>query len=126
MTGLFFHTFAALALFQPSGGASPLYGTIAMYVVIIAIFYFILFRPQQQQRKKHEASIAEIKRGDEIVTAGGIIGEVVHVKQTTPDGAASAEDRITIKSAESRVVIERGKIARILKSSSSTPPASGA
>jgi preprotein translocase subunit YajC len=60
--------------------------------------------------------VRALKRGDEIVTAGGLIGEVIHIKETTnPDGtsAGSLDDRVTIKSGESRVVIERGKIARI-------------
>jgi preprotein translocase subunit YajC len=44
---------------------------------------------------------------------GGIIGEVIHVKNTGADGASSLEDRITIRSGESRLVIERGRIARV-------------
>lgn len=57
-----------------------------------------------------------MKKGDEIVTAGGIIGEIIHIKQGMKDGAevVSMDDRITIKSAESRLVIERGRIAKVL------------
>ncbi len=73
----------------------------------------MLLRPQQQQRKKHDAAIRAVKKGDEIVTAGGIIGEIVHIKSLNADGAASDQDRITIKSGESRLIIERGRIARI-------------
>jgi preprotein translocase subunit YajC len=114
--------FAALALMQPSGGTqSAIYPTIAMYVAIFAIFYFVLLRPQQQQRKKHDAEIRDVKRGDEIVTAGGIIGEVVHVKPAAADGTPGNDDRITIKSAESRIVIERGRIARVIKASGGAP-----
>ncbi|MEP7064704.1 MAG: preprotein translocase subunit YajC [Gemmatimonadota bacterium] len=106
----------ALLLMQPTPGANPMYGFAFQMVLILAIFYFILFRPQQKQRQQQERSLREIKKGDEIVTAGGIIGDVIHIKETMKDGAAvvTMEDRVTIKSAESRFVIERGKIAKVL------------
>jgi preprotein translocase subunit YajC len=106
----------ALLLMQPSPGSNPMYGFAFQMVLILAIFYFILFRPQQKQRQQQERSLREIKKGDEIVTAGGIIGEIIHIKQSSKDGAdvVTMEDRVTIKSAESRLVIERGKIAKVL------------
>jgi preprotein translocase subunit YajC len=106
----------ALLLMQPSPGSNPMYGFAFQMVLILAIFYFILFRPQQKQRQNQERSLREIKKGDEIVTAGGIIGDVIHIKETMKDGAAivTMEDRVTIKSAESRLVIERGRIAKVL------------
>jgi len=71
---------------------------------------------QQKQRKQQELSLREIKKGDEVVTAGGIIGDVIHIKETMKDGVpvVTMEDRITIKSAESRMVVERGRIAKVL------------
>jgi len=108
--------YATLALLQVSGGSQFL-GPVFMYGAIFAIFYFVLIRPQSKQRKEHEELIRAVKKGDEVVTAGGLIGEVIHIKErSNADGttASSLEDRITIKSAESRVVIERGKIARIV------------
>ncbi len=107
--------FATLALLQAPGNA--ILGPVFMYGAIFAIFYFVLIRPQSKQKKEHETLVRALKRGDEIVTAGGLIGEVIHIRETTnADGttAGSLEDRITIKSGESRVVIERGKIARIM------------
>jgi preprotein translocase subunit YajC len=101
-------------LLQTPGNA--LLGPVFMYGAIFAIFYFVLIRPQSKQKKDHEALVRALKRGDEIVTAGGLIGEVIHIKEATnADGttAGSLDDRVTIKSGESRVVIERGKIARI-------------
>ena len=108
--------YATLALLQVPGGSSLL-GPVFMYGAIFAIFYFILIRPQSKQRKEHEELIRAVKKGDEIVTAGGLIGEVIHIKEASKlDGTStpSLEDRITIKSADSRVVVERGKIARIV------------
>ena len=92
-----------------------------MYGAIFAIFYLLLVRPQQQQRKKHEQTIRQLKRGDEVVTAGGIVGEVVHIRQLAAD-TPGQDDRVTIKSAESRLVVERGRIAKIL----TAPAAAGA
>jgi preprotein translocase subunit YajC len=112
----------ALVLLQlGGGGAGSLSPFLIQVVLILGIFYFFLIRPQQQQRKKHEAALRGIKRGDRIVTFGGIIGEVVHIKETVTGEGATArpmEDEITIKSAESRFVVERGKIARIVGGSS--------
>lgn len=106
----------AASLLALQFGSSSLPGIVFTYGALIAIFYFVLIRPQQKQRKAHESLIRTIKRGDEIVTAGGIIGEVVSVAGTMKDGAVdpTMADRITIKSAESRLVIERGRIARVI------------
>ena len=109
---------AALLLLQQMPGNSLL-GPIFMYGAIFAIFYFILIRPGQKQRKAQDAMIRQIKRGDEIVTAGGIVGEVLHIREATTSESNTRmpnEDRITIKSGESRLVIERGKIGRVSKS----------
>lgn len=103
--------YATLLLLQPPSGNSFL-APLALYAVIAAIFYFVLFRPQQAQRRKHEAAVRAIKRGDAVVTAGGIVGEVVHIRELT-SGTPGAEDHITIRSAESRLVVERGKIAKL-------------
>jgi preprotein translocase subunit YajC len=92
---------------------------IFVYGGIFAIFYFVLLRPQHNQRKKHDELVKQLKKGDEIVTAGGVVGEVVHIVQATKDGAVAPtmEDRITIKSGESRLIIERGRIARVVTGS---------
>jgi preprotein translocase subunit YajC len=108
MTSLPFATLAILQ-FQLPGG-SQMVAPLLMYGGIFAIFYFLLIRPQQQQRKKHEMAIMELKKGDRIVTAGGLVGEVQHIKSGT---TASTDDEITLKSGESRLVVERGRIAKI-------------
>jgi preprotein translocase subunit YajC len=106
------------------GGASSLMPFLVQFLLIIAIIYFIMIRPQQKQRQKHEAALKALKRGDEIVTTGGIIGEVVHIRETSKDGGANRlDDRVTIRSGESKLVIERGRIAKILTTSSSTSTA---
>jgi preprotein translocase subunit YajC len=114
-----------LLLAPPSGGAgSPFTGFLPI-LLIFFIFYFIVFRPQAKQRKQLEASLMALKKGDEVVTAGGLVAEVVHIKEGIKDGqpARTLEDRVTIKSGESRLVVERGRIARVI-TKSAVPAAS--
>jgi preprotein translocase subunit YajC len=96
-----------------------------MFAAIFAIFYFILIRPQQQQKKKQEELLMGIKKGDEIITAGGIVGDVVYIKAAGADGTTTLDDRITIRSGESKLIVERGRIARVV-TGGATISASGA
>jgi preprotein translocase subunit YajC len=94
-------------------------GSGAMMIVVIqigallAIFWFLLIRPQRQQAKQHEEMLKALKRGDEIVTSGGIVGKVVHLK----------DDRVTIESGESRLVVERERVAKVLTAPAAEPAA---
>ena len=75
------------------------------FVAFIAIMWFLIIGPQRRMQKKHERMVTELKKGDEIVTEGGIIGSVVHL----------TDDRLTIKTAENtRIIVARGKIARVM------------
>jgi preprotein translocase subunit YajC len=108
--------FALLAAAQnPLAGRSTLLPFVFQVVAIFAIFYFVMIRPQQKQRKQHEDRLKNLKRNDEVVTAGGIVGRVVHITEGGKDGkGATMDDRITIKSDESRLIVERGRIARVI------------
>ena len=48
-------------------------------ILIFVIFYFFLIRPQQKRAKDHKAMVAALKRGDEVVTSGGIVGKVERI-----------------------------------------------
>ena len=52
----------------------------APLVLLFAIFYFLLIRPQQQRAKKHQEMVNAVRRGDSVVTAGGLVGRVAKVK----------------------------------------------
>jgi preprotein translocase subunit YajC len=54
---------------------------IVPFVAIFAIMYFLLIRPQQQRLKEHRAMVENVKRGDTVVTAGGIVGKVAKVRE---------------------------------------------
>ncbi|OLE16814.1 MAG: preprotein translocase subunit YajC [Gemmatimonas sp. 13_1_20CM_3_60_15] len=103
---------------------NPILGSIFMYGAIFAIFYFILIRPQQTQRKKHDEMVRTLKKGDEIVTTGGLVGEVVFIKERSGDDRSGGmDDRVTIKTGDTRVVIERGRIAKINRTAATTSTA---
>ncbi len=71
--------------------------------LIFAIIYFLLIRPKVKREKEHRERVSQLKKGDEVVTSGGIVGEVIHLK----------DDRVTIKSGESRFVVMRDRVADI-------------
>ena len=118
---------SAALMFAPSDN-NLLLQPLLTFGLIFLIFYFVIMGPQRKQRQQHEEALRNIKRGDEVVTAGGIIGTVVHVKDTMKDGqpAPAMEDRITIKSGESRLEVERGRIARITSRATGATSASQA
>jgi preprotein translocase subunit YajC len=92
-------------LFAPAGqGSGGMSIFLIQMVAIVAIFYFLIIRPKVQQEKKHKERISQVKPKDRIVTVGGILGEVVHVK----------DDQVTIRSGETKLVILRDRIADIL------------
>ena len=94
--------------------SNPILGSIFMYGAIFAIFYFILIRPQSTQRKKHDEMVRNLKKGDEIVTTGGVVGEVLFIKEKGGDDKSGGmDDRVTIKSGDTRLIIERGRIGKI-------------
>ena len=73
--------------FAMAGGASKGggqgYEGLIMLVLMFAIFYFLLIRPQQKRAKQHRELVSALKSGDQIVTAGGMHGKVVSVEETT-------------------------------------------
>ena len=76
-------------------------------ILIFVIFYFFLIRPQQKRVKDHKAMVAALKRGDEIITSGGIIGIVDRVME---------DDRIEVTIGENtKVQIIRSTITSLLK-----------
>lgn len=98
--------YAALLVQAAPGGGGRTFTVMMIYLLGFGlIFWLILLRPQRKMQHRHQKMVAELKRGDDVVTEGGIIGSVVHL----------AEDRITIKTGENtRIVIARPKIARVL------------
>jgi preprotein translocase subunit YajC len=77
---------AELAFAQFGGGASgstAMLTQVAFFAAIFAIFYFLLIRPQQQQKRETERMRASLKKGDRVVTTGGLHGTVLTVNDQT-------------------------------------------
>ena len=91
---------ATLLLAQATGANSI--ATFIFPLAILAIFYFILIVPQRRQLKAHQELVAGLEKGDRVVTAGGLIGEITGIK----------DDQVQIKTGTSTVVVERGRIVK--------------
>lgn len=99
------------AFAQAAGSAAAgnsLTGMFVQLLLIFAIFYLLLIRPQQKRLREHEAKLKVLKRGDKIMTGGGIIAKVVEVKDGADELKAeiAADTVITISRATIRDVID--------------------
>ena len=72
--------FETVAHAAESGGRGFAGFDILLLVGFVAIFYFLLWRPQAKRRKEHQALMTSLAKGDEVVTAGGILGQVTNVE----------------------------------------------
>jgi len=99
---------------QGFGGAEGL-GPLLPLILIFVVFWFLLIRPQQRKAKEHREMLGQLKRGDQIVTSGGIIGKITKVVSDTELQVEIAE--------EVRVRVARGMISEVL---SRTEPAKAA
>ena len=91
---------------QATGGAAPggILDMLLPLALILLIIYFLLIRPQQKRMKQHRAMIDAVRRGDTIVTSGGIIGKVTKV----------ADDEVQVEIADgTRVRVVKGTIAEV-------------
>src|SRR4029077_1318076 len=67
------------AFAQAAGDGASSYGSLLMFLPILVVFYFFLIRPQQQRAKQQKQMLEGLRRGDKIVTSGGIIGTIAKV-----------------------------------------------
>ena len=91
-----------------AGGAGDIFVQFVPIIMIIGIMYFLVFRPQQQRMKAHQALVAAVKRGDVVVTSGGIIGKVVKVLENDEVMVEIAED-VRIRVIKSTIADVRSK-----------------
>ena len=86
---------------QPQGG----FGMLVFPVILIAIMYFLMIRPQMKRQKEHRAMLDKLSKGDEVITNGGIAGTVAEI----------GENFITVEIASSvQVRLQKGAIASVL------------
>lgn len=83
---------------------------IAPLIFIFAIMYFLLIRPQQQRMKQHKQMVENVRRGDTVVTAGGVVGKVVKVGQPDdPEITVEIADNVQIRVIKSTLSEVRAK-----------------
>lgn len=85
---------------ETEGGETSIWTLVIFIVLILAMMYFVMIRPQRKRQKEHQEMVEELKRGDRVITAGGIYGEIESV----------SEDNVVLK-------VESGATIRIAKSS---------
>lgn len=97
-------SFAMPAFAQEAGGGTNLLSALALPLLLLLIFYFLLIRPQQRRQKQHREMVESVKRGDTVVSSGGLIGKVTKV----------ADNELHVEIAENvRVKIVRGMVADV-------------
>lgn len=73
-------------------------------ILIFAIMYFLLIRPQQQKLKKHQEMVAALRRGDQVVTQGGLIGKVTRVKDGENEAEVEVAEGVKLRVVQSTIV----------------------
>lgn len=96
----------------PAGGEAAMWGNFIPIIAMLAIFYFLLIRPQQKRAKEHKNLISSLKRGDEVVTAGGIYGRVT---ETGEDYVMLDLGNTEIKVSRTAISVVRGSKAPVEK-----------
>lgn len=98
---------------QAAGGAAGGLASFVPLVLIFVIMYFFLIRPQQKRVKEHKTMVEAVRRGDQIITQGGIVGKVVKVKEEAGEIEVQIADGVNVR-------VIRSTIAQVL---SKTEPA---
>ena len=98
--------FVSPAYAQSAGGGGSGFEALLPLVLIFVVFYFLLIRPQQKKMKQHKEMLGAVRRGDKVVTGGGIIGTVTRV---VDDNELSVEIAKGV-----RVKVQRGTISGII------------
>lgn len=94
-----------LAMGSPGQGAGGFLASMLPIIAMIAILWFLLIRPQQKEQQKHREMVKNLKKGDEVVTVGGLYGRIM---------ALDAE-KVSLKVSDAvKVDVERSKIVRVL------------
>ncbi|MDD5085714.1 MAG: preprotein translocase subunit YajC [Candidatus Omnitrophica bacterium] len=77
--------FIAMAGGAPAEGQAAANPIVAFlpFILMFVIFYFLLIRPQQKKQKDHQKMVSELKKGDQVVTSGGVLGTIAAVKDDT-------------------------------------------
>ncbi|MBI5121524.1 MAG: preprotein translocase subunit YajC [Rhodospirillales bacterium] len=112
--------FAQTAPAASAGGMESL-SSLFPLVLIFVLFYFLLIRPQQKKMKEHKNALSQIRRGDKVVTGGGIVGQVLKVQ----DGEVTVEiaENVKVKVIQDTITAILSKTEPVGKSANDETPA---
>lgn len=89
------------------GGEAAGFASFIPLILMFAVFYFLLIRPQQKRAKEHKAMLSVLKRGDEVLTAGGIYGRIMEV----------ADDYLILDLGDTKIKVTRSSVSGVIGSS---------
>lgn len=92
---------------QSASGGSALFELLFPLVMVFAIIYFMILRPQQKRQREHQAMIDAVSRGDTIITQGGLVGKVAKVGDDEMEVDFAKDTRISV--VKSMIIGVRGK-----------------
>ena len=89
----------AYAMGAPAGGGQEnMFASLMPFILIFVVFYFLLIRPQQKKQKEHQKMLEGLKKGDAVITAGGLLGRIIEVR----------EDFMVVDLGDTKVNVPRG------------------
>jgi preprotein translocase subunit YajC len=101
---VFIETAYAMGAPSGSGGGGDALVSFIPLILIFVIFYFLLIRPQQKKAKQHRELLANLKKGDTVITSGGIYGKITsNVKPEDQDITLEIADKVRVKVARSHI-----------------------
>jgi preprotein translocase subunit YajC len=101
--------FISPAYAQTGGASDPFTGLLIPMIVMIAIFYFLVIRPQQQRAKAHRETVDKVRRGDTVITSGGFIGKVTKAVDNSDEIEVELSDSMRVRVLKSTLLDVRAK-----------------
>ena len=101
------------AMAQGAGGQAGTLELILPLLLMFGIFYFLLIRPQQKKAKEHKNMVTALKKGDEIITTGGILAKITDVDETFMTCVIAENVEIKIQSHAVSTVLPKGTIKKL-------------
>jgi preprotein translocase subunit YajC len=98
------NAYAQAAPAPAAGGAESTFITLLPLVLMFVVLYFIMIRPQMKRQKEHKAMIEALAKGDEVVTAGGLLGKVTKL----------GESYVSIEAGNNELMVQRSAIVQVL------------
>lgn len=101
--------FISPAYAQAAGAAQSIFDMVIPFALIIVLFYFLLIRPQQKRVKQHREMVSNVRRGDTVVTAGGMIGKVTKVLEDGAEIMVEIAENVRVRVVASTLTDVRSK-----------------